>query len=121
MTKVRVGSKSDFTNVDRRLFDVGGTEVGVFRLDTGLVAYENRCPHQGGPVLQGRVLGKVDEIIDSAGRSQGMTFCANSIQVACPWHAYEFDLRTGEHQGDRKVRLRPIEVTEEGEDVYLII
>ena len=121
MTKVRVGSKIDFSHVDRRLFDVGGTEVGIFRLDTKLVAYENRCPHQGGPVCQGRILGKVHEIIDSAGRSQGMTFCADRMQVACPWHAYEFDLRTGEHHGDPKVRLRPIEVIEEGEDVYLLI
>jgi nitrite reductase/ring-hydroxylating ferredoxin subunit len=53
---------------------VGNYEVAVFDLGDTLVAYENVCPHQGGPIGEGSVAGAT---------------------VTCPWHGWCFNLRTG--------------------------
>ena len=41
--------------------------------------------------------------------SRGLRFTKDR-HVVCPWHGYEFDLDTGRHPGDPRVRLRPIPV-----------
>ena len=53
MTEVMVGRCSDLADGDYRVVAVGELEVGVFRLGERFVAYENRCPHHGGPVYHG--------------------------------------------------------------------
>jgi hypothetical protein len=30
--------------------------------------------------------------------------------VACPWHGYEFNISTGQHQGNPRMRLRPVRI-----------
>ena len=40
--------------------------------------------------------------------------------VVCPWHGYEYDLKTGECIGDRKQKLRRYEVIRRGEDIYVV-
>jgi nitrite reductase/ring-hydroxylating ferredoxin subunit len=40
----------------RLVVDCGGTSIGIFRLDGVLHAYENLCPHAGGPVCQGLMI-----------------------------------------------------------------
>lgn len=76
-------------------------EIGVFRLGTEYFAYRNVCPHAGAPVCQGRVGGttlpsKVYEYQYSEGKKV----------LRCPWHGWEFDLRTGRHLVDEKMKLR---------------
>ena len=48
--KVVVGKVSDFENGDRKIIDVNGKSVGVFRIDDEFYAIRNRCPHQFGPL-----------------------------------------------------------------------
>jgi nitrite reductase (NADH) small subunit len=38
----------------------------------------------------------------------------------CPWHGYEYDIRTGEFVGDRRQKLRSYQVAQKGESVYVI-
>ncbi len=40
----------------RKVVDVGGIEVGMFRLGNDILAYENRCPHLEGPCVSGKNL-----------------------------------------------------------------
>ena len=40
--------------------------------------------------------------------SLGLAFSRDQINVACPWHGYEFDVQTGQHQGNPRLRLRPV-------------
>jgi nitrite reductase/ring-hydroxylating ferredoxin subunit len=42
--------------------------------------------------------------------SLGLAFSKEQINVACPWHGYEFDIKTGQHQGNPRVRLRPVKI-----------
>ena len=88
-----------------------GLEIGVFRIDGRLVAYRNECPHQGGPVCQGRVMRGVEERLDPERRSLGIHYKEGTLHVLCPWHGYEFDLRTGRHCGHDRMRLASHPVT----------
>ena len=107
MTEIMVGACSELADGDHRIVAVGELEVGIFRLGDRFVAYENRCPHHGGPVCQGKLFNRVEEIIMPDQTSRGLRF-SKDRHVVCPWHGYEFDLDTGRHPGDPRVRLRSI-------------
>jgi nitrite reductase/ring-hydroxylating ferredoxin subunit len=48
------------------------------------------------------------------------TFSENDAHFVCPWHGYEYDIKTGECAGNRKLRLQSYEVVRRGPDVYVI-
>src|SRR5437588_13028483 len=99
----------------RVVVDVEGVEVGIFRLDGQLYAWGNRCAHFGGPICQGALMNRVVERLVDEKRSLGDDF-ADELHIVCPWHGYEYNVRTGEHPSDPQARLRSIEVEErEGE------
>jgi nitrite reductase (NADH) small subunit len=109
MTEIMVGTFSELVDGDHRIVAVGELEVGIFRLGDRVVAYENRCPHQGGPVCQGKLFNRVEEVIMPDKTSRGLRF-TKDWHLVCPWHGYEFSLDTGRHPGDPRVCLRPIAV-----------
>jgi nitrite reductase (NADH) small subunit len=111
MREVNIGSASDFADPGRKIIGFEGFEVGVFKLDGEFFAYLNLCPHMGGQVCQGKMIAKVEEIIAEDRTSKGMAFSKTRMHVVCPWHSYEFDIRTGVHPGNARARLRKIKVT----------
>lgn len=120
MSEIVIGAFSEFADGDYRVLAVGDIEVGVFRRGERLVAYENRCPHYGGPVCQGKIFNRVEEILMPDQTSLGLRFTKDQ-HVVCPWHGYEFNLDTGCHPGDRNIRLRPVPVRIEDDRVYVSI
>ncbi len=121
MAEIAVGSADSFKSRDRRVVVANGREIGVFRLGDKFFAWENTCPHAGGPVCQGRIMNRVEERIGPEGRSLGFRFSRTQVNIVCPWHCYEYDIRTGQHQGNPRVRLRQVEVTVRQGTVYLIL
>jgi nitrite reductase/ring-hydroxylating ferredoxin subunit len=105
MPEVLVGEASEFTNGDKRLIVADGVEVGLFRLDGRFFAWRNVCPHQGGPVCQGRVFRRVVDDLDDEGRQRGRRYHDIDMNIVCPWHGAEFDIRTGRHAGTGRLRL----------------
>lgn len=108
MADIRVAEVASLGDPGRKVVDVEGMEVGIFRLGDEFFAYENRCPHLQGPVCQGKMLPLALEQIHADGTSDGREFSKTKMNVVCPWHGYEFDIRTGTHPMDSKVRLRRI-------------
>jgi nitrite reductase/ring-hydroxylating ferredoxin subunit len=102
----------------RVVVDVEGVEIGIFRVDGRLHAWENRCAHSGGPVCQGALMNRVVERLDEDKRSLGDDF-GEALHIVCPWHGYEYDIRTGEHPGDPGARLRRIEIEERGGEILV--
>lgn len=51
-----------------------GNAIALFRLEDGYYAIENRCPHRGGSLGEGKI---------------------NGNEVSCPWHQWKFDIKTG--------------------------
>ena len=100
---------------------MAGVEVGVFRVHGKLVAYENRCRHQGGPVCTGAVMGKLEAVLGPGGTILEERFSEDELHLVCPWHGWEYDLATGECAADRRITLRAFDVREEDGQVYVTV
>lgn len=74
---------------------VAGRALCVANVDGEICVLDGICPHEGGPLGEG---------IIERGR------------VVCPWHAYAFDVRTGEAEDDPEVKAEVLETkVEDGE------
>jgi nitrite reductase/ring-hydroxylating ferredoxin subunit len=111
MNEVVIGRADAFPDPGRRVVEVDGTEVGVFCRNGRFTAYENVCPHMGGPVCQGKIIARVQELIADDKTSTGLAFSKDQTNIVCPWHGYEFDIGTGQFQGNPRMRLSPVKVT----------
>lgn len=97
-----VALAEDLPPGSRRLAKVAGKEIGIFNLDGKLYAVRNRCPHEGGPLCAGRIVSGVDARVPGEYVLQ-----VDTPVLQCPWHQWEFDLRTGRSWFDpAKVRAR---------------
>ena len=121
MVKLYVGNVDEFENGGCKIIGQGDVEIGVFRIGEEFHAYRNICPHQGGPVCQGRILEKVEQNLAEDKTNRGLCFSNRHVHIICPWHGYEFDLKTGMHPGDRRVRLRGHEIERRGNEIYVIL
>jgi nitrite reductase (NADH) small subunit len=119
MRRVNIGSVQEFSDPGRKVIALDRFEVAVFKLDGEFFAYLNHCPHMGGPVCQGKMIAKVDEIIADDRTSKGMAFSKTRMHIVCPWHGYEFDIRTGVHPGNARARLRKVAVVVSEGDVIV--
>ena len=117
----RAGSSDGIPEQGRLVVDIGETTVGIFRVGGKLFAYENSCPHMGGPVCQGLIIPAVRELINDKQVSTGYAFDESVMRIVCPWHGYEFSIETGSHPGKASIRLKPVAVEEEGGHVYVTL
>lgn len=105
----------------RIVVDVDGTELGVYFHNDEVRAWYNVCPHQGGPVCQGKIMPRTVQLVRDDLRSGGPGFHATDRNIVCPWHGFEFDVLTGRHQADQSVRLRSFPVRVEDGDVVVTL
>jgi nitrite reductase/ring-hydroxylating ferredoxin subunit len=121
MTDVHIGAADRFTDPGRKVLDIGGIEVGIFRLSGEFYAYENVCPHLAGPACQGKILPLTLEAVRDDLTSAGRIFSKDRMNVICPWHGFEFDIRTGEHPTDKKFRLKPVPIRIDSGEIYVTL
>jgi nitrite reductase/ring-hydroxylating ferredoxin subunit len=119
MAELFVAKTSEFADGDRRIVTAGKREIGVFRKDGAYYAYSNTCLHQGGPACEGLMINNVVDVFAADRTYQGQDY-GNEMHFVCPWHGYEYDLKTGECIGDRKLKLRKFEVVKRGEDIFVV-
>ncbi len=97
---------SDVLPGERKLFIVKGRPIAVFNLGGEYFGLFNRCPHQGGSLCDGITTG----LLKSSQPGQ-YTYDREGEIVRCPWHGWEFDIRTGKSQCDAdktKTRTFPV-------------
>jgi nitrite reductase/ring-hydroxylating ferredoxin subunit len=108
MSKHVVAAVADIPPGQRKLVTVRGRSIAVFNLGGEFFGLFNRCPHQGGPMCEGIQT----TLIQS--RDPGHYDVSREGEIIrCPWHGWEFDIRTGKSFIDpAKVNLRqfPVEV-----------
>jgi nitrite reductase (NADH) small subunit len=121
MREINLGSVATFSDPGRKVVDIEGVEIGVFYVKGQFSAYGNVCPHLGGPVCQGKILPRVVEDIAADRKSLGFAFSKTQTNIVCPWHGYEFDIRTGRHQGNPRLRLRSLDVRVAGGEVFVMV
>ncbi|MEX2129110.1 MAG: Rieske (2Fe-2S) protein [Xanthobacteraceae bacterium] len=92
---------------ERKLVTLEGREIGVFNVKGEFYALLNKCPHSGAELCRGTVIGLAQS--DEPGQYK-LTRPGEFLR--CPWHGWEFDIRTGQSWFDpTKVRTRAYKTT----------
>lgn len=97
---VKVATVDEIPTGGSKLVEVDMVRVALFNLDGAIYAIEDVCTHDGGPLVEGRVV--------------------NGCEVQCPRHGARFDIRTG-----AALKLPAFEPTKsytvrvEGQDVWI--
>jgi nitrite reductase (NADH) small subunit len=119
---ILVGKVEDFEDPGKKVVQVGEDEYGVFCLGGEFFAWKNECPHQGGPVCQGRIFKRVVEVIGADNIANGRDYADDGrTNIVCPWHGMEFDIRTGEFPGNKDMALQGANVQVQGGDVLIVV
>ncbi len=92
---------------ERKIVEVAGRSIGIFNVRGEFFALRNRCPHQGGPLCSGRLWGSLQAKVPGE-----YLYSREGEILRCPWHGWEFDLRTGRSWVDpSRTRVRRYEVS----------
>jgi nitrite reductase (NADH) small subunit len=86
---VTVGRVDDIPPGTLRTVSANGEEITLAHCDGAIHATQAHCIHLQGPLGEGSLEGCV---------------------LTCPWHGWQYDVRTGENEFDRAIRLRTYEV-----------
>lgn len=99
-----------------KIVDLNGLSIGIYNIKGEYFAINNYCPHQGAELCKGPVCGTnlpSDVYEYEYGRDQEI--------VRCPWHGWEFDIKTGISLFDDKVRTKKFEVVVEEDKVGIVL
>lgn len=108
MAKHVIGTVDEIPPGERKIVEVAGRTIGVFNVGGEFYALRNTCPHQGGPLCQGRVSGFLMARVPGE-----YSYTRRGEIVRCPWHGWEFDIKTGQSWFDpvqTRVRAYPVTV-----------
>ena len=94
----KIAAAADCPPGTAREFIVEDRVVALFNVEGTYYALDGVCPHQGGPLGKGKLSGCI---------------------VTCPWHGWQFDVRTGQHQLSRRLQQPGFAVRLEGEDIFI--
>jgi nitrite reductase/ring-hydroxylating ferredoxin subunit len=108
--------KDELAPGEIRKVQLGPIPVVVIRArDGNLYALTAKCLHQGGP-LEAGVLYEHMTPANEVGEYVPDEACD---VLKCPWHGYEYDIRTGCVIADPTRRLQQFSVREEGDDIVV--
>jgi nitrite reductase/ring-hydroxylating ferredoxin subunit len=89
-----------------KIVRVMGREVGLFNVGGEYFALSNRCPHKGAELCRGMIVA----LVASSGPGDYRLSRPGEF-LRCPWHGWEFDIRTGQSWCDPKsVKVRQFAV-----------
>jgi len=78
----RVAAATDLAAGECGEYVVGDRIIALFNVEGTFYALDGICPHQGGPLGKGSLTGCI---------------------VTCPWHGFQFDVTTGQHQTSKSL------------------
>ncbi len=106
-----VGEVSEFPEGSHKVVKVGRREIGVFNIGGEFYGLPNVCPHQTGPLCEGRpALGTLTATSENDWRFE---WVHDGEVVVCPWHGLEYHVPTGRCLAYPNINLRRYEVVVE--------
>lgn len=102
MNFIRVCSISDLPNNSQKIVVSGAQKVALFHFNNEITAIANACLHKAGPLGLGLVEKKYD-----------------GLYVTCPWHGWEYNIKTGSAPPGFKDQQAVYEVKIEGDDIFI--
>ena len=100
MPFVKVGSLSKLPTGTVMEAHAGNGTYAICNVFGEVQAMDGICPHAGGPLGQGALHGTT---------------------LVCPWHAWEYDVRSGANEMDDGLRLTKFPVQIQGDDILIDI
>ena len=97
---VRVASQKELRPGRCKVVRAQGRDIALYNVAGDIYATDNMCPHQGGPLGEGTLSGKI---------------------VTCPWHAWTYDVTTGICPMNPNNAIRTLPVTVENSDIYVVL
>jgi nitrite reductase (NADH) small subunit len=94
----KVATTSDVSPGQGHIVEVDGNQIAIWNINGTYYAFQNICPHRGGPVGEG-------EVEDNT--------------ITCPWHGFRFDLRTGTCAFNPAMKLTLYDIQVDGSDIKL--
>jgi nitrite reductase (NADH) small subunit len=116
--RVKVARRSEIEPGERRLVEFDGRTVGIFNVGGDFFALVNQCVHQGGPVCTGKTMPRLSAEILPSGEVREV-LSAEIDTIACPWHGWEYDLRSGRCLANPRLGIRSYQVVSDGDDLFL--
>ena len=98
--KYRLASTDDVPADRGLLVEAGSKTVALFRYEGTFFAIDDTCPHKDGSLHEGSLVEGV---------------------VSCPWHQWQFDLRTGKCPTNPLSKIETYPVWIEGDDIFVEI
>ena len=81
-----------------QIVQISDQAVALFHIQGEFYAIQNTCPHRGGPLAEGYVDGTT---------------------VTCPWHAWQFDVKSGECHTMKGTKQKIYKTKVEKDEVYV--
>jgi nitrite reductase/ring-hydroxylating ferredoxin subunit len=109
MSKYVAFPVTDLPPGNRKVVNIGGRPIVIFNINGAFFALLDRCPHQGGQLSRGQLTGLVEA-------SEPGKYCYSRPGeiLRCPWHGWEFDVRTGKSWCDpSRIRTKSYSVAVE--------
>ena len=98
MSFVKVGFLSKLPPGSVTEVEIAGRTLALCNAGGTIHALDGVCPHAGGPLGQGAL---------------------HDCMLVCPWHAWEYDCRSGENDFDPTIRVDTFPVRVEGDDILV--
>ena len=95
---IRLAAASEIPPGSGGEFVAGERIVALYNVAGVFYALDGICPHQGGPLGKGFL---------------------NGCIVTCPWHGFQFDVTTGQHQTSKSLVHPTLPVKEEAGEVFV--
>jgi nitrite reductase/ring-hydroxylating ferredoxin subunit len=119
MAEYYAGNVAEYADGDRRVVICGDTEVGLFKIGEDFYAWHNRCAHRAGPVCQGRIMNRVIEPVAADRTVRAMAYADGDHNIICPWHGYEYSIKTGANQGTARLKLKKADISIRDGELYV--
>ena len=116
--EVAVGRVDDFAPGRFVIVQARRWELGITRhADEEFRAVRNACPHKGAPKCRGIIGGTWPP-----SEPGELAYDRDGEVLVCPWHGYEYDLRTGTEMFQKTpTRLRLFPVTVRDGEVFVSV
>ena len=82
---------------ERKFLTIDDRPIAVFNIKGEFFGLLNRCPHQGAALCEGPLIG----LAQSSDPGE-IEYTRLGEIIRCPWHGWEFDVRTGQSYCDPK-------------------
>ena len=97
---VKVADLSDLAPGNAMEVDVEGKSVALFNIEGTVYALDNLCMHKGGPLGEGELENDV---------------------ITCPWHSWQYNVKTGENVMQPGVKMATYPVRIEGGSIQVAV